>query len=136
MTSRTVTIEHEGRTYGGQPAVIAATSLGWQDHGILTASLTCEWPGGGVSAGGYRLDAYDPNSDAGRRGTAYGLDHVIRVMQVVGVVRWEELVGAHVMVLSEGRSGPGSMCVGLANALRDEVLVFADHAASWRDRGA
>jgi hypothetical protein len=138
MSGRKLTIEHNGVTYGGQIGTISATRLGYQDHGILTADLTVDWPGGGVSVGGFVLD--EPKDREGRdytrRGTAYGLDHVIRLMETVGVAKWEDLRGRQVVVLFEGGSAWGAQSVGIASTTdEDKVFVLKEHAAQWRAEG-
>jgi hypothetical protein len=133
-----ITVEHDGVKYAGTIATIKSTRLGYEDHGVLTASLTCEWKGGGVSVGGFVLD--EPKSadrkDYSRRGTAYGLDHIIRIIETVGVSRWEALVGSHVVVLSEGRGGLGSRSVGIAGMDNEKVLILQQHADQWRSEVA
>ncbi|GLU91309.1 hypothetical protein [Agromyces sp. NBRC 114283] len=134
--SREILIEHNGVEYGGQIGTIKSTSLGYEFHGILTASLTIEWSGGGVSVGGFCLDEPKDREgrDYSRRGTAYGLDHIIRIIETVGVERWEDLQGRQVIVLFEGRSAWGAHSVGLANTTDDsKVLVLGEHAALWRE---
>jgi hypothetical protein len=135
MSNRTIVIEHGGKEYGGQIGTIKSTRLGFEDHGILTASLGVEWQGGGVSVGGFCLD--EPKDREGRdftrTGTAYGLDYIIRTIETVGVERWEQLVGQQVIVLFEGRSAWGSMSVGIANTTDDsKVLILKEHAESWQ----
>lgn len=135
MTSVKITVEHDGITYGGQLATIKSTALGYEDHGILTAFIHCEWKGGGIGVGGFCLDESTGKPDYARRGTAYGLDHLIRIMETVGVGRWEQLPGKHVIVLFKGESTLGATSEGIANALDpSKVLLLAKHAADWRDR--
>lgn len=105
--SRSITIEHNGSEYGGQIGTIKATGLGYEDHGILTASLVIDWPGGGVSAGGYCLDSPDRSTTPSTRiGTAYGLDHIIQIMRTVGIASTTD---------------------------ENRVLVFKEHADKWRE---
>lgn len=136
MSARSITVEHGGVEYGGQIGTIKSTHLGGEDHGILSAMLHVEWSGGGVGAGGYCLDE-PTNRDARdytRRGTAYGLDHIMQIMATVGVTGWEKLVGKQVIVLFEGRSAWGAQCVGIASTTdEDKVLIFKEHAAKWRE---
>lgn len=134
--TRTITIESGGNAYGGQIGTIKSTRLGYQDHGILTADLAIEWPGGGVSVGGYSLDTKKDDS-YDREGTAYGLDHIIWIMRTVGVERWEDLVGKQVIVLFEGQSTWGARSVGIASTTDEkEVLVLKEHAEMWKERTA
>jgi len=142
MSTRSIAIQHNGKTYSGYVAVIKNTSLGWESHGILTASLTLSWDGSGISSGGYCLDSplkrdgYDKNR-LDRVGTAYGLDHIMRIMHTVGVDKWEALPGKQVIVLFDsapGESTWGATSVGIANSIDDRVLIFAEHANEWRDK--
>ena len=79
-------------------AKIARTTLGYEDHGILTCFLNLEWAGGGQGFGGYALDAWrGPRDGNGRRwGTAYGCEFIARILNVVGVDAWEKLPGKYV----------------------------------------
>ena len=139
MSGRSIAIEHNGKTYGGQIGTIKSTRLGYQDHGILTADLNVEWAGGGVSVGGFVLDKPRDRdaSDYTREGTAYGLDQIIRILETVGVERWEDLKGQQIIVLFEGESVWGSQAVGLAATTDDEkVLVLREHAEAWKAKEA
>lgn len=133
--SRTIAVEHDGKTYSGQLAKIDSTALGFEDHGILTASLNCSWSGGGISVGGFCLDQSTGSPDYNRVGTAYGLDHLIRLMETVGVSRWEKIPGQQVIVLFDSAPGVstwGSTSVGIANVLNeDRVLILKAHAEQW-----
>lgn len=134
MGNKTISIEHEDTTYGGQLATIKSTSLGMEDHGILSAMLHCEWEGGGVGVGGFRLDQATGKPDHRSEGTAYGLDHIIRIMETVGVSSWEALKGKQVIVLFKGQSAWGEQSVGIAGVLNDKVFIPKDHATAWRER--
>lgn len=137
--SATVAVEHDGKTYAGQIATIDSTTLGWEDHGILTANLNCSWKGGGISVGGFCLDQSTGTPDYTRRGTAYGLDHVMRLMEAVGVNRWEKLPGKQVIVLFDAKPGAatwGRQSVGIAGLLNETVLILTDHAEGWRSAEA
>lgn len=134
----TVTVEHDGITYQGQIGTIRSTRLGYEDHGILTANIDIAFPGGGIGVGGYCLDspAEKGNSRAGRRGTAYGLDHIIRILETVGADRWESLPGRQVIVLFADTAGLGGRSVGIASTTTDKVFVLQAHADQWREDGA
>ena len=110
----------------------------YEDHGILTAYLHCEWPTGGISVGGYGLDEHaGDKGEYKREGNAFGLDHLMQIMKTVGVDTWEKLAGKHVIVLFPGTPGStwGSSAVGIANATDESlVLDFKEHAQSWKDR--
>jgi len=125
MTSIKTTIEHKGKTYSGQIGTIKSTSLGTRDHGIMTAMLHVEWKGGGIGVGGYCLD--EPRKD----GSGKHLDHIMRILETVGVDRWEQLPGKQVLVLFEGSGGWGSTSCGIAGITNEKVLDLKDHAFSF-----
>lgn len=132
---RQIAVEHGGNTLYGKVATIKRTTLGVEDHGILTATLHVQGDGWGVGVGGYSLDEPKRDEDGkflGRVPTAYGFDHVVKIMTTVGVDSWEELVGREVIVLFSTPDGWGSQSIGIAH-ISDErrVLVFAEHAESW-----
>lgn len=131
--TRTISVDHNGTTYAGEVMRIKSTMLGTEDHGIVTAYLHCEVNGSSVGVGGYSLDTpVESDRSFAREGTAYGLDHLLRIMETVGVSRWEALPGKDVIVLSEGSGGWGSMAVGIANLLDSKVLIFSEHLAEWK----
>ncbi|PZR55273.1 hypothetical protein DNL40_02565 [Xylanimonas oleitrophica] len=137
---RTITVEHGGKTYGGQVGTIESTTFGTTDHGIVTAMLHVKFDGGGIGVGGMVLDT--PRKDEvgkslGREGSAYGLDLLMWIMRTVGVDRWEKLPGKQVIVLFDGgrSSYLGSTSVGIAHITDErEVLILDDHAKTWRER--
>lgn len=136
----TLTIEHDGVQYSGEIMTIKSTAFGWEDHGILTVMLHCEGSGSGTGVGGYCLDEPparlpDGSSDfkGSRRGTAYGLDHVMRIMETVGVDRWEKLPGERIIVLYPESGHWGQVAKGIANLISGKALIFADHATEWHD---
>lgn len=137
MSNRTITIVHDGETYSGEIATIRRTELGREDHGIMTAFLHTEWQGGGVSVGGMGLDEPFRDTDGRfveRRATAYGLDHIMRLIDTVGVASWEKLAGAKCIVLfpvAEERLGMAP--VGVAGLDNDRVLNLREHAIQWTE---
>ncbi|WNT44965.1 hypothetical protein SEA_ABBYDAISY_72 [Arthrobacter phage AbbyDaisy] len=130
LTTITTTVEHGSKTYSGRIGTIKRTSFGFEDHGIVTAYLHVEWPGGGIGAGGYTLDSPRKNEDGkhvGRFGSAYGMDHIMRILETVGVDTWEKLPGKQVIVLFEGPSIWGSTSCGIAGITTEKVLDFKAH---------
>ena len=139
MIDVNVSITHNGKTYGGQIATISDTSFGSPDHGVISAYLHTKWNGGGIGVGGYCLDEPVKDDDGKfikRVGTAYGLDHLMRIMETVGVEKWEDLPGKHVIVLFEGKSIFGKTAAGIAGITNEKVLIFKDHAEQWREDAA
>lgn len=139
MSRITLTVEHDGTEYVGEIMTIESTRFGWEDHGILTAHLHCKYDGGGVGVGGFCLDVKgesDSFSHVDRVGTAYGLDHLMKLMVTVGVTSWEALPGTDVIVLSTGEGGWGSMSLGIAGLKNGRVLLLKEHAEAWRTQDA
>ena len=83
-------------------AIIKSTMLGYEDHGILTAFVTLDYGGSGQGFGGRAFDEpiKDPltNDFISRRGVAYGMEWIARVLNTVGVESWEKLPGTPVRV--------------------------------------
>lgn len=125
-----ITVEHDGTSYRGEVMRIKSTTLGYEDHGILSAYLSCEGNGSGILVGGYALDTYSP-TEKRRVGDAFGTDHLIAILRTVGVESWEKLVGKDVIVLFDGARYSGS-CVGIASLDGSRVLDLGKHAEAWR----
>lgn len=136
MTDMTITIEHGGKTYYAQPATITKTTLDLTgfDAPCATAYLHCEGDGWGVGVGGMGLDAPVRDKDdkfSHREGSAWGLDHLIRIVETVGAKSWEDLAGKHVLVLFKDNTPWGSSSVGIASFDGSRVLVFKEHVEAW-----
>ena len=89
--------------YEEKNAQIESTSLGGYDGGtsVMTCWLHLKYGGsGGQGFGGYGLDEPFHKGDkfAGRRGTAYGMEFITRIIATVGVDRWEDLPGKYIRV--------------------------------------
>lgn len=68
--------------------------LGFEDHGCLTCFLMLKQKSSGQGFGGYRLDA--------PKGWSIYTDFwVKRILETVGVLRWEDLPGKHIRVIGE-----------------------------------
>lgn len=81
-------------------AKIESTMLGTEDHGIFTAYLFVTYGGSGQGIGGYGLDEYS-EEEKRRKGTAYGMEFVTRLMRACGVSSWEKLAGRTIYVLKD-----------------------------------
>jgi len=90
-------------------AQIKRTTLGYEDHGILTCWLYLEQSGSGQGFGGYRLYAPKGNS-------IYTDMWVKRILEVVGVREWESLPGKYVRVEGE----EFGKIEGIGNILEDK----------------
>ena len=97
-------------------AVISATRLGIEDHGIFTAWVTIKGDGWGVSFGGYAFDQW--SEVRGRRvGADYGIEFIAQLMAAVGVESWEKLPGTHVRAETEGAGG---RCLRIGHILKNQ----------------
>ena len=88
-------------------AKITGTMLGIEDHGILTFFVFLEGKGWGQGLGGFALDQYkDRERDGGERESiGAGLAAIRKILETVGVEKWENLPGTLIRV---ERSGLGS----------------------------
>lgn len=77
---------------------ITSTSLGIQDHGILTFFVFLEATGAGQGLGGYALDGPDRQGRGFRPGWGLGLACIRKVLETVGVDEWEKLKGQLVRI--------------------------------------
>ncbi len=123
-------IEIDGVTYQMRLGTITRTMLGYEDHGIFTAMLTFDFGGSGQGAGGYCLDRPKRDGESRRMGTAYGLDHIIAILDTVAVSSWEELKGRTAYAL---RADDYGLIQGLAHPFKPETkhLIFKAHAEQW-----
>lgn len=98
-------------------ARIAKTTISMADHGCLTFQLFLEGDGWLAAYGGYcigngYLGAEDFSADNGG-----GLVAMMKIMDVVGVERWEDLNGKYVRVMSNGW---GSSITEIGNIMEDK----------------
>lgn len=98
-------------------AKITNTMLGFEDHGVFTYLIYLEWPGGGVGYGGYVL------------GGEFGCEAIKRLLNTVGVEKWEDLKGKFVRIKTEGI---GTRIDNLGNILKDEWLDIQQLAEEFR----
>lgn len=132
-----IQIEHGDKKYAAQVATIKSTSLGENDRGIFTAGFELSGDGWGVfAAGDYALDGAPEGDSYERTSTAYGMDYIRQLLRVVGVERWEHLIGKRVYALSKGSGGWGSRNVGIANIDTGKAFIYREHADMWKDRVA
>lgn len=121
-------------------AKIERAFLGIEDHGILTATLLMDYGGVSQSIGGYALD--EPIRDSadnflGRRGTAFGMEWIARVIRACGVSSWEEVQGRTVHVLCDGAGEWTARPIGIAPlpTEKGEAFIFDDLAAEHFPQG-
>jgi hypothetical protein len=81
-------------------ARISSTMLGVEDHGIMSAYLHLEYDGGGQGFGGYGLDTYSKEKKERVAHACCGF-FIKRVLETVGVEKWEDLPGKYIRVKAD-----------------------------------
>lgn len=78
-------------------AIIESTFLGYEDHGILTFVIGLKGACFSVGFGNVALDQWSEKE--GRRvAQPKSMDCIAKILEVVGVDRWEDLKGKHVRI--------------------------------------
>lgn len=82
-------------------ARIISTMLGREDHGIMTWMIAIKFDGGSWGVGGYALDGYDKESNTRVFG-AESMESISKLLEVVGVDKWEDLPGQYIRFEDNG----------------------------------
>lgn len=100
-------------------AKITNVSLTMADHGVLTFYVTVEGSGWGCGLGGYVIGKgyLDADDDDFQSENGLGLVAMMRIMDVVGVSKWEDMKGKYCRVESEGW---GSSIHKIGNIMNDK----------------
>lgn len=114
--------------YSIENALITNVDLSMADHGCLTLAMTLEGSGWGVVYGGYCLGkGYLGADDDFFDGSAAGMEYLIRIMDTVGVEKFQDLKGKYVRVANKGW---GSSVKIIGNIIKDKWFdaetFFAD----------
>ena len=96
---------------------ITNVSLTMADHGCLTFYLTLEGDGWGINYGGYCIGLGFLGSDSFTAENGSGLVAIMRIMDTVGVERWEDLKGKYIRIVDEGW---GSSVKKIGNIIEDK----------------
>ena len=99
-------------------AKITDVSLGIDDHCCLTFSIVLKGSGWGTCFGGYNLAFFNGTSF---KGSEKGLEALTRIMDVVGVSKWEDIKGHYLRVKQEDR-----LVVGIGNIIKDKSFEPRD----------
>lgn len=103
-------------------AEITNVSLNMKDHGCLTLSITLKGAGWGVVYGGYCLGkGYLGADDDFFKGSAKGMEAIMRIMDVVGVEALEDMKGKYVRIANKGW-GSGVKIIG--NIISDKWFDY------------
>ena len=104
--------------YTIENVLIESVDLSMADHGCLTLAMTLKGSGWGVVYGGYCLGkGYLGADDNFFSGNASGMEYLMRIMDTVGVERFQNLKGKYVRVATKGLSGPVKI---IGNILEDK----------------
>lgn len=87
-------------------AKITSVSLTMADHGCLTFWVTVAGGGWGVSIGGYKIGTGYLGANHFKVEYGDGLEAMMRIMDTVGVERWEDLKDKYVRVELNGLGEP------------------------------
>lgn len=99
-------------------AQITSTMLGREDHGIMTFMIFVSFGGCGCGIGGYSLDRYDPRTKS-RVFTVSSMEAISKVLEVVGVEKWEDLPNKYIRIKDNGW---GSTIDEIGNLMEDKWL--------------
>ena len=114
--------------YSIENALITNVDLSMADHGCLTLAMTLEGDGWGVVYGGYCLGkGYLGADDDFFDGSAAGMEYLIRIMDTVGVEKFQDLKGKYVRVAFK-RWGAPVKIIGniIKNKWFDAETFFTD----------
>lgn len=96
-------------------AQITDVSLQIDDHCCLAFSIVLKGSGWGTCFGGYNLAFFNGTTFKGSESSEKGLEALTRIMDVVGVSKWEDIKGHYVRVKQEDR-----LVVGIGNIIKDK----------------
>jgi hypothetical protein len=122
--------------FSAELGIVDDSFIGIEDHGVFSINLNFDFRSTGQGLG-HRCIATSreqPDGTYKMIGTAVGCDYIIRLMEVLGVREWKEVVGQRVYCLRDGTSF-GSI-LGLANVddPAGSYIIFAPYFDSWKDQ--
>jgi len=104
--------------YTIENALIEKVDLSMADYGCLTLAMTLQGEGWGVTYGGYCLGkGYLGADDDFFDGSAAGMEYLMRIMDTVGVERFQDLKGKYVRAATKGW---GDQVKIIGNILKDK----------------
>lgn len=115
--------------YRIENALITNVDLSMADHGCLTLAMTLEGGGWGVVYGGYCLGkGYLGADDDFFDGSAAGMEYLMRIMDTVGVEKFQDLKGKYVRVAAKGWGNSVKIIGNIINdKWFDAETFFADN---------
>lgn len=112
-------------------AKIRSTMLGREDHGIMTFMIYIDASDFFCSIGGYCLDEFDSTTKT-RVFRAESMEVISKILEVVGVDKWEELPGKYIRFEDNGL---GSTVTKIGNIIDDkwfDIESYFDKASNER----
>lgn len=97
-------------------AKIQSTMLGREDHGIMTFMIYIAADGIACGVGGYCLDEFNSTTQT-RVFRAKSMEAISKVLEVVGVDKWEDLPGKYIRFED---NGIGSIVTKIGNIIEDK----------------
>lgn len=111
--------------YVWKNALISGTHLGFEDHGILTFSLSLDFGGTGQGFGGLGLSHEDKNGNTVIE-TKVG-EIIFAILKTVGAETWEQLKFKYVRAGIDRESG----LIRAIMHITDDDRVFDTMSFSW-----
>lgn len=104
--------------YEVENVLITQVDLSMADHGCFTLAMTLEGAGWGAVYGGYCLGkGYLGADDDFFKGSAAGMEYLMRIMDTVGVERFQDLRGKYARIATKGW---GSSVKIIGNIIKDQ----------------
>lgn len=97
-------------------AKITSTMLGREDHGIMTFMIYIDAGDFSCGVGGFCLDEFNTTTQA-RVFRAESMEAISKILDVVGVDKWEDLPGKHIRFED---AGWGSTVTKIGNIITDK----------------
>ena len=94
-------------------ARITSTMLGREDHGIMTFMIYIDAGDFSCGVGGFCLDEFNTTTQT-RVFRAESMEAISKILDVVGVDKWEDLPGKHIRFEDAGR---GSTVTKIGNII-------------------
>ena len=97
-------------------AKISSTMLGREDHGIMTFMIYIDGYGFRCGIGGYCLDEFSSSTQT-RVFRAESMEAISKILEVVGVDKWEDLPGKYIRI---EYNGLGSTVTKIGNIIEEK----------------
>lgn len=111
-------------------AQITRTMLGREDHDIFTFMIFVKCESWECGVGGYALDYYDKELSE-RVYSVKGLEAISKILNVVGVSRWEDLKGKYIRIKDNGW---GSTIDEIGNLMEEKWFNLREFFSESKER--